>query len=443
MTVRLFQRRTCIVTQTFATLLLASVLQAASAADYALSADGNSVVRSTPISSISSAGFDATLITSAYDGWTVTKATAATGGSIAVNTYEAAWASATLGGAKITAGYTQSNAVPAGSSLQWIQVITTNVPLNGATSPYLDPVPNDDTLPFYWNSTPGDLAHAAPTSKSVKFDDFSRRGTASLATTNPINWNAQLYLAEYDGNKNVIVRDGISWGWSMKPATVGTSTGTFVTPVPTCPPATCTGIGTSTVTWGTGEPGSLSFEGTAFAPTVGEMFKVGTLTYHNGATNVGSSIDFVGLDIEMDLTNVPELNFTHHSTLSIINTPNTDDPDASADYVAFTSGGFTNSFRVYEGGTASADLMAKLTPRLGLEPGMPGGDGSGPDKNPGEDPLTWQIIGYDIELVGFANPTTGGFISSVPEASTWLMFTFGLAVIGFVKRRNHRIVRTS
>jgi hypothetical protein len=33
---------------------------------------------------------------------------------------------------------------------RWTQVIETNAPLGGASSPYVDPHPNDDTKPFYW-----------------------------------------------------------------------------------------------------------------------------------------------------------------------------------------------------------------------------------------------------------------------------------------------------
>ena len=33
---------------------------------------------------------------------------------------------------------------------RWVQTVTTNVPLGGATSPYNDPQPPDDDKPFYW-----------------------------------------------------------------------------------------------------------------------------------------------------------------------------------------------------------------------------------------------------------------------------------------------------
>ena len=420
--------------QMFRGLLAAALFSngaVALAASYQLSPDGNAVVRIKPGTSITSAGFDTALLTAEYPTWTVTKAAGAASGVISVDSYDAGWRSGGRGGAKINATYSQANAIAAGRSLQWVQIITTNVPLNGATSPYIDPFPNDDALPFYWNATAGDQARAAATNKSVKFDDFSTRFQSTLATTNPITWDAKLYQAEYDGATSVTVRTGVTWGWTMKPATVGNSAGTFLNPSPTCPPATCSGLGTNSVQWGLGNPGSLSFAAVAFAPNADDLFKVGTLTFHNGTTQAGSELSAVDLDIKLDFTNVAEVNKTYHTQLAITNTPNTADPQASADFVAFTSGGFTNSFRVLEQQSASADLMAKLSPKLQLVPGI----ASAADKDPGVPILPPTVVGYDLELVGFANPTTGGFIVAVPEPHTYATMAAGLLVLSLVYRR--------
>lgn len=401
----------------------ASIPGTAIAADYALSADGNSVVRVVPQGTVSGSGFDSSLITSAYSGWTVNTAS---GGSVSSSGYAAGWSSGS-GGATIQASYSQANAVAAGHSLNWVQVINTNVPLNGATSPYIDPVPNDDNLPFYW-TTPEQATHG--TNKTVGFSDFSRRDPATLATTNPITWNASLYAAEYDGNKTVTIHDGISWGWTMKPATVGSASGSFVNPSPTCPPATCSGIGTSSVSWGIGESGSLSFAGGAYSPKVGDKFKIGTLTYHNGATLVGSALDAIDLDIPLSFDNVSELNFVYHTTLGITNTPNTDDPIASADFVSFTKGGFSGSFNVLEGQTASVDLMAVLTPTLGVTPHARTQGDKDPFGVP--DPEVWS---FSLQLVGFENPTDGGFVTGVPEPSTGALVLVGAALLIVWRRR--------
>jgi hypothetical protein len=413
-----------------ALVVFTSGWSAAFAASYKLSPDGNTVVRLDPTVSISNSTFNASLITSAYPGWTVNNATSATGSTLSTSLYEAAWSSATLGGANLNAKYSQSNAVPAGSSLNWVQVVTTNTPLPGRSSPSLDPSPTYGD-PLYW---PDELlpANLASTQKTVNFTDGPTRSSSSLTSKPAVTWGASLYPVEYDGAKSVIVHDGISWGWNMKPATIGNASGSFLNPSPTCPPATCTGLGGNSVTWGTGEPGSLTFSGVAFAPKVGDVFKLGTLTYHNGATNVNSPIDKIDLDIAMSFTNISEENFSYHSTLGIINTPNTTDPAASADYVAFTTGGFPASFRVLEGATASADIMAKLTPILDVTPAAsPSVEG---DRTESFSSVSG-AEGFNLTLVSFANPTVGGFIGPIPEPSTYALMGAGGLLLMFIIRR--------
>lgn len=402
----------------------------AEAATYALSPDGNAVVRVTAVAPISSASFDSTLVTSAYPGWSVTKAGAVAGSSLASTGFDAAWSSATSGGANFTAAYAQPNAVPAGRSLDWVQVVTTNVPLPGQPSPRLDPSPShgdplyraDELLP------PG----KASTTRTLNFIDGPSRSSTSLSSVPSVDWKADLYQVEYDGAQSIIVRDGLSWGWNMKPATVGNSAGRFLNPSPNCPPATCSGVGSNSVSWGTGSPGSLSFASAAFAPRVGDLFKIGTLTYQNGATFSGSEISGVDLDIDMSFTNIGEANFTYHSRLSINNTPNTADPIASADFVAFTVGGFSATFNVQEGATASADLMARLTPTLTVNP--LGAGGASGDRSQPFDALS-SPIGFDVTLVGFANPSAGGFVSGVPEPGTYVLMIVGSLLLAIAVRR--------
>ena len=269
------------------------------------------------------------------------------------------------------------------------------------------------------------------TAKSVSFSDFSKRDQAGLSTTNPITWSANLYPAEYDGATTVTVGNGVQWGWTMTPATVGNATATFNSPSPTCPPATCSGIGTSSIAWGTGSPGGMSFTGTSFAPKVGDAFSLGTISYTNGSTEFGSAIDGISLDIGLEFTNVPELNFLYHAGLSITNTPNTTDPIASADFVTFSAGSFSNSFHVLEGASATADLMAKLTPKLSITPASIG------DKDPFTIPDAQTFLAYDLQLVALANPSSGGFISTpVPEPSTFSLFFVGILVMWIIIRNS-------
>ena len=394
----------------------------AHAVPYALSADGNAVVRI--ISQKAAPTLNTALVSSAYPGWTVNN-NPAVGGSFATSTYTAGWAGG-AGGATFKGSYSQTNAVSTGKQLNYIQIIHTNDPLGGATSPYLDPQPNDDTLPFYWTNAE---ASGFGTSKTVSFSDFSKRDPASLSTINPITWMADLYPVEYDGATTVNVGNGVQWGWTMNKATVGSASGTFNGPSPTCPPAACSGIGTNAISWGTGSPGGLSFTGSAFAPTVGDLFKIGTLNYTNGATAVGSALDGISLDIALGFDNVSDLNFVYRAGMSINNTPNTSDPIASADFVKFSAGSFGASFNVVEGASASADLMARLTPVLMLTPGMVG------DKNPFEVPDALSFIGYNLELVALANPSAGGFVTDIPLPGSLPLLLIALAAVRLSRRK--------
>jgi hypothetical protein len=57
----------------------------------------------------------------------------------------------TKGGVNILAHYTSH--CNCTNTLQWVQTVTTSLPLGGATSPYNDPQPPDDDLPYYWTSS--------------------------------------------------------------------------------------------------------------------------------------------------------------------------------------------------------------------------------------------------------------------------------------------------
>jgi hypothetical protein len=132
-----------------------------------------------------------------------------------VTDYDAGWKGTSIGGGAIRASDTHGSNVPAGKQLQWVQVISKNVPLGGATSPYLDPQPNDDTLPFYW--TTAELP-TYTSGRNLQFSDFSTRSVTTLASTDPITWNANLYLLDWDGGTTVNVYDGVNWGWTTTSA---------------------------------------------------------------------------------------------------------------------------------------------------------------------------------------------------------------------------------
>lgn len=104
-------------------------------------------------------------------------------------------------------GVTTSEEHPDG--FRWTQTIDTNVPLGGTTSPYVDPRPNDDTLPFYWTE-------AETASMPTTFEDHpSRQPPATDVTT----WRATLALNGVNlANKTVTAYDCMTYGFNLDSA---------------------------------------------------------------------------------------------------------------------------------------------------------------------------------------------------------------------------------
>jgi hypothetical protein len=145
-------------------------------------------------------------------------------GTLTINRYVATSLGPHNGGAIFEARYTRAATDPALADLRFIQLVDTNAPLGGATSPYIDPRPNDDTLPFYY-TTPEDTIPAAngqdqlggdKGSGTYRFWDRSLRDCRSHPDF--ITWRGELILASFvdDGvNRNVDVYDGVRWGWDF------------------------------------------------------------------------------------------------------------------------------------------------------------------------------------------------------------------------------------
>ena len=92
---------------------------------------------------------------------------------------------------------------------KWTQTIDTNAPLGGATSPYVDPRPNDDTKPFYYT----DAEHAA---SPTTFRDRPSRPTPAVGTT---DWDAVLCLnGVNEASKVAIGYDYLTYGFSIDTA---------------------------------------------------------------------------------------------------------------------------------------------------------------------------------------------------------------------------------
>jgi hypothetical protein len=191
----------------------------------------------------------------------------------------------------------------------------------------------------------------------------------------------------------VIVALGLTFTTGMAHAALVdlTTTGTFTNPEGPSG-AVWSGVGTDTFSWGEAYPDQsvLAFEGTTASVDTGltDAFTFGTLDFHNGTIIAGSEATAVDLTVNVDagIAGSGAQSFD----LGIINTLNTYNPWASADYVTIsavlgsadltidgesyvleflgfgtvTAGGFdvTNQFHVFEGASASAQLVGRLTP---------------------------------------------------------------------------------
>jgi hypothetical protein len=384
------------------TLNLLALPNVVRAADFALSPDGGSVVRLVPLDTVAANSINTSLFPS---GWS---ATSGTGGITLISSYQAGY-SGLSGGAEIQALFQSDSALPSGSYLEWVQVLNTNLPLGGNTSPYLDNA-FDLTKPFY-SLTVANTNLSLP-SGQLNFYDYSKRGQPNLATTNPITWNANLYPVVASSANVLTVYDGVSWGWTMKPATVGQVTGNFTNPQPST--AITTGVGTSNFTWGTGDPSSLTFVGEAFDTTPDTVFKLGTLIFRNGTIPLSTGADSVDFNALVNFTNIPEKNFTLTTPFTLVNTLNTSDPIASADFVSLDNFGFT--FNVLEGSTASVNILAKLSTGLAVSR-----DGTSTDAALRGAEFFDAEPSYNLTIVGLSNASPGGFITSaqsVPEPFT-------------------------
>jgi hypothetical protein len=124
-------------------------------------------------------------------------------------------------------------------------------------------------------------------------------------------------------------------------------------------------------------------------------FKVGTLTYFNGTTAVGSTPTSINLNLAVNFADPLGVNQGFLYTMQLISTPNSGTAEENADYVIlstfpdarFTAGGtsytltlgFTdlqgggfiqtgNELHVLEGQTATADLTGTITTAAVPEP---------------------------------------------------------------------------
>lgn len=173
----------------------------------------------------------------------------------------------------------------------------------------------------------------------------------------------------------------------------GNSAGIFVNATGTSSLVT-QGVGTYNFLWG--EPASatdvsseLFYKGDDFSVDENEAFVFGRMAYNNGTIIGGTGATSIDLNVALSFTTPSSLAEEFTFNLGLINTTNTSDPIASADYVHFDNsvpssffniagvdytleflgfgslagGGFTEetSFHVFENEGASANLIGRIT----------------------------------------------------------------------------------
>jgi len=95
------------------------------------------------------------------------------------------------------------------TDFNYVQTIRTNKPLGGANSPYNDPQPSDDDLPFYW--TNAELPnYTNKDGYDVKFYDNPKR-----QNENGTWWNAELSVVGRNANGRYMPLYTISYGFKI------------------------------------------------------------------------------------------------------------------------------------------------------------------------------------------------------------------------------------
>lgn len=117
----------------------------------------------------------------------------------------------------------------------------------------------------------------------------------------------------------------------------GQASAVFRNPTPAT--ATFHGAGTSNFTWGVGRAGDLesgfTFAGKTIVADINTPFSLGTLSYFNGVTLLGTEISSVDLSVTIALTMPASITKEFTEKLSIVTSPNNGDPNASGDSVIF------------------------------------------------------------------------------------------------------------
>ncbi len=204
----------------------------------------------------------------------------------------------------------------------------------------------------------------------------------------------------------------------------GSSEGVFINPTGPSGLVT-TGTGTNQFTWGVGSPpppSSLEYVGSAFNVDENDSFIFGSLSYFNGTINGGTGATSVDLSTIFNFTSPSGISESFVYNLGLINSPNTSDPNSSADFVNFDNSVSSSFFSV--GGT---DFTLEF---LGFGQLIGGGFTV-------EDSFhVLESESATVDLIGRITSTPG--TTTVPEPATFALLTFGL--VGIKLSRKNKII---
>jgi hypothetical protein len=203
----------------------------------------------------------------------------------------------------------------------------------------------------------------------------------------------------------------------------GETTATFSDPQPTW--GTYSGMGTNSITWGkSNDVNRMSFAAnTPFAATLGQQFKVGSISYYNGTVDYGTTIDSAKLNLNFDIKDPAIGAFTKTFDLGMVSTQNNGSADANADYVYFPSLATSDVFNVN-----GQSYTFKL---LGFSNLI--GDGF----------LNSTANEFHVREGGNASADLFGILSAVPEPTTWAMMLVGFGMVGASARYRRRSVKAA
>lgn len=168
-----------------------------------------------------------------FPGWTFNTG-GSLNGTLSINKYQA-YATNSGGGAEFDAVYLKSMTDPSLINLHWIQMITTNVPIDpNAPNSYIDPfIANYEypQLPFYYSPISWDPDYHEDTHKNYSlatysfydapFRNYPSPPTSFFMPPTGVSWRADLILASWDselsgGTGTVNLYDGVSWGFIIQ-----------------------------------------------------------------------------------------------------------------------------------------------------------------------------------------------------------------------------------